>query len=88
MSMIFLTKATQHNYKDVLLSYSIIYFFTFLTSKFLSFLSNLLSIENDLSTAAEVGWAFCNSAYLVGSIVKLVQLIIVFKSELDNRLLM
>ena len=69
-------------------SRSIIYFSTFLTSKFLSFLSNFLSIENDLSTAAEVGWAFCNSALLVGSIVKLVQFIIVSKSKLDSRLLM
>ena len=60
----------------------------FLRSKFLSFLSNLLSIENDLSTAAEVGWAFYNSAWLVGSIVKLVQFIIVSKSELDSRFLM
>ena len=84
----FLTKTTQYNYQDFLLQYSIIYFFTFLTSKFLSFLSNLLSIENDLSTAAEVGWDFCNSAWLVGSIVKLVQFIIVSKSELDSRFLM
>ena len=30
--------------------------------KFLSFLSNLLSMENDLLTGVEVGWAFCNSA--------------------------
>ena len=37
-------------------------FFTFLTSKFLSFLDNLRSMENDLTAAAEVGWAFCNSA--------------------------
>ena len=60
----------------------------FLTSKFLSSSSNLLSIENDLSIAAEVGWAFCNSAQLVGSIFKLVKFIIVSKSELDSRLLM
>ena len=85
MCMIFLTKATQYNYKDVLL---FTYFFTFSTSKFLSFFSNLLSIENDLSTAAEVGWAFCNSAWLVGSIVKLIQFIIVSKSKLDCSLLM
>ena len=32
-----------------------------LTSKFLTFLSNLLSIKNDHLTAAEVGWAFCNT---------------------------
>ena len=64
------------------------YFFKFLTSKFLSFLSNLLNIENDLSIAAEIGWAFYNSVLLVGSIVKLVQFIIVSKSELDSRFLM
>ena len=40
-----------------------IYIFDFIIlAKSLSFLSNLLSIENDLSTTAEVGRAFCNSA--------------------------
>ena len=34
----------------------------FLTSEFLSFPSNLLSIENDLSAAAEVDWVFYDSA--------------------------
>ena len=45
-------------------------------------------MENDLSTGAEVGWAFCNSVYLVGAIVKLVQFIIASKSKLDSRFLM
>ena len=61
LSMMFLTKATQYNYRLVIVTHHHI-FFTFLASKFLSFLSNLLSIENDLTTATEVGWFFCNSA--------------------------
>ena len=64
------------------------YFLMFLTSKFLSFLSNLLSMENDLSSGAEVGWAFCNSKQLIGAIVILVQFILASKSELDSRFLM
>ena len=64
LSMMFLTKATQYNYKDLFCYTASYIFFTFLTSKFLSFLSNFLHIENDLLTTEEVGWDFCNSAYV------------------------
>ena len=80
--------ATQYNYKDFFIVKLHHIFFDILNIKILSFLSNLLSIENDLSTATGVGWTFCNSALLVSSIVKLVQLIIASQSELDNRFLM
>ena len=42
------------------------------------------SIVSGRSTVVEVGWAFCNNAYVVGAVIKSIQFTIAAKSELDN----
>ena len=64
--MMFLTKATQHNDKRFFIMVQHRKFFYVIIIKISVFLSNLLSIENDLSTAAEVGWDFAIVPSLLG----------------------
>ena len=50
--------ATFQNY---LFQYSSMYFLIFLITKFSSLLTSFLSIKDDRSITAEIGWAFCNN---------------------------
>ena len=55
-------------------------FFDIFWFKIPIFSQYLFSIENDGSTVAEIGWAFCNNAKVFGRIIKFAQFIIASKS--------